>query len=846
MGFESFVTERLAAITEMLNDYNTNAKTIAELPPQNTLDTSSLIHVSRAGISEKLEIQKIITAILNYEFNRLISIAGEITVLGNDVTVPPAIWVMENVHYQTITDTVINVPYAETGYTRNDIFVANKFSQIFKVTGPETEGISPTPAIPVDTVLVTVLNVTDSTVSYVPPPYGKNQFSIAFVEINGDDSSAEIGKVDKPFLTIEAALDALPSTGGVIKIGIGTFQSPDKTKIKANCFFIGSGKPYPNITVNYTDETSAPNYSSPTKLVGGTILTGNFYIDKVDNVQVSDLGIDCGKDFIDAFRAGVTEEGLTINGVLTSANNNNTMPPIKGIRINNVSSLNYSATAPRHAVLVQDGFDISFTNISTYFGVHGIALKGRNINANNLQCFGHSTDGLIIKSDKYSYASDISVNNVFITSIGSFDGGGIIFESGGDSVGGTDNRLYRANVNNVNIRFAKFGIIDLGGLSKTDNINVSNVNIYNVSASAIYSRSNSKNVTFSNINIDRVSTGNAVTLISNSSDDVKTLSNCVVRNANGVGQNGYFFNGVGGKVNLVNVFSPDSNIVIDGGSTSNVSGYGVKTSATFSGTLLFDATNATDILPSIDANGLIKKSLATVSALGGGVFPNGVSGKSLSATFGASNTVGSGSFFALTNGLAAGAQRQMVSQLSASNDIIWFYFNGTTFVNTGLVFKNTGAIELPSLSLTTAPATSAATYDVLTRNTSTGVTEKIPSSRLAASGTYTPTITGIANYTSYTFVSATYTIVGESVTVLIDLTVKPTAANLLTEFSISLPVAVATFVGTQASIGVGTFANTDYLAVRVSKTNSTTAKASFKTLSDINSGSISLMFTYQK
>ena len=522
---------------------------------------------------------------------------------------------------------------------------------------------------------------------------GVNNVAIAYVESTGNNATAIAGNQRKPYLTIEAALDALPSTGGVIKIGIGTFQSPDKTKIKANCFFLGSGKPFPNMTVTYADETSEPTYSSPTKLVGGTILTGNFYIDKVDNVQVSDLGIDCGKDFIDTFRAGVTEEGLTINGVLTSANNNNTMPPIKGIRIYNVSSLNYSATAPRHAVLVQDGFDITFNNISTYFGVHGIALKGRNVNLSNAQCFGHDIDGIIIKSDKYSYASDVSVNNVFITSIGSYDGAGIIVESGGDVIGGTDNRLYRVNISNANIRFTKFGIIDLGSVSKTDNINISDLNVYKVSASAVYFRNNSKNISLSNINVDGVASGNAVTLISNSPDEVKSLTNCVVKNSNGVGQNGFFFNAVGGKINLSNVYSSDSNIAIDGGSTSNVTGFNVRTAGTITGTLYFDANTTTDNIPSIDANGLIKKSLATVSPLGGGVFPNGVSGKSLAATFGASDTVGSGSFLALTNGLASTSGRQMVFQLSAANDVTNFYFNGTTFAATGIKFKNTGKIE---------------------------------------------------------------------------------------------------------------------------------------------------------
>lgn len=150
--------------------------------------------------------------------------------------------------------------------------------------------------------------------------------------------------------------------------------------------------------------------------------------------------------------------------------------------------------------------------------------------------------------------------------------------------------------------------------------------------------------------------------------------------------------------------------------------------------------------------------------------------------------------------------------------------------------------NLASPSLTGTPTAPTATAGTNTTQIATTAFVQNASS----SGTYTPTIAGIANFTSSTLVSATYTVVGQSVTVLIDMTVKPTSASTLTEFSVTLPIAVTTFGGTQASIGAGTFANTDYLSVRVSKTNSTTAKASFKTATDTNSGSVSLIFTYQK
>jgi hypothetical protein len=60
MSFQSYVIERLTAISEALNLISAKAKSIDDLPVQSTLDPSSKIHVSRDGESESLQIQKIV------------------------------------------------------------------------------------------------------------------------------------------------------------------------------------------------------------------------------------------------------------------------------------------------------------------------------------------------------------------------------------------------------------------------------------------------------------------------------------------------------------------------------------------------------------------------------------------------------------------------------------------------------------------------------------------------------------------------------------------------------------------------------------------------------------------
>lgn len=173
MSFQSFVTERLAVITAQLNAIGTNAKKIDELPVQSTLSPVSKIHVSRGGVSESLEVQKIIDSIKNNTYNQLISI-GTITTLNNEVSIPvDARWQINGIRYNTIAVTKIPMPYSAAGTTRTDIIVANILSKIVRIAGAETAGIAVRPNIPVDTVLVTEINISNTVISdFITPVIG--------------------------------------------------------------------------------------------------------------------------------------------------------------------------------------------------------------------------------------------------------------------------------------------------------------------------------------------------------------------------------------------------------------------------------------------------------------------------------------------------------------------------------------------------------------------------------------------------------------------------------------------------------------------------------------------------
>jgi hypothetical protein len=175
MSFQTFVTERLKAITETLNAIGTNAKKIDELPVQSTLDPASKIHVSKGGTSESLEVQKIIDAITEKNYSQLLAI-GEITVSGLNVIVPAAMWVYEDIIYQTTAITTIPETLCAAGYLRKDILVANQSNQIILVKGAESETIRIKPNIPIGTVFVTEIDVDDVVIGTPSTPIVGDNF----------------------------------------------------------------------------------------------------------------------------------------------------------------------------------------------------------------------------------------------------------------------------------------------------------------------------------------------------------------------------------------------------------------------------------------------------------------------------------------------------------------------------------------------------------------------------------------------------------------------------------------------------------------------------------------------
>ncbi|TDO68076.1 hypothetical protein EV143_1211, partial [Flavobacterium chryseum] len=172
MSFQTYITEQVAAISAKLNAIATNAKKIDELPAQEYLDPTSRIHVSRDGISERITVGQIIDAIENSNFDEIISV-GAVTIVYNEISgineaivpiIPIPTWRINDVYYTKSTETAREVPFAATGLNRFDILIMNTSNDIVIERGDETAGIAVIPTKPLNTIILSSIYVTDSSV----------------------------------------------------------------------------------------------------------------------------------------------------------------------------------------------------------------------------------------------------------------------------------------------------------------------------------------------------------------------------------------------------------------------------------------------------------------------------------------------------------------------------------------------------------------------------------------------------------------------------------------------------------------------------------------------------------
>lgn len=167
---------------------------------------------------------------------------------------------------------------------------------------------------------------------------------------------------------------------------------------------------------------------------------------------------------------------------------------------------------------------------------------------------------------------------------------------------------------------------------------------------------------------------------------------------------------------------------------------------------------------------------------------------------------------------------------------------GTSFF-TGTTTLNSNAVLNANVTLSSIPAYSTGGYSTLVKNTATNNVETVTVPTLA-SGTYSPTKTNVANISGSIVYSASYSRVGNVVTVFGKADIQPTAAaNTQTELAIALPIA-SSFTAEEDLGGTGASDASAGYSIRI-KADATNDRASFVFKSETTSmTSYSFQFSY--
>lgn len=265
---------------------------------------------------------------------------------------------------------------------------------------------------------------------------GQALAATAWVESDGDDSAGMLGDSARPFATIDAALDALPSTGGVIRIGVGTFapvtDDYDGTttpysgsKLKNNVHFIGSGMP-----VIKSDNTQLVDGS-------GTVIQGPLmFHSSRSGIRIRDLGVDSGSAVVTALYGGTAQHGLAFANIGQTV----ALAQSLDIDVQNVVALCKSATAAAHAVLFENVKGARVRNVVGRFGTHCLVIKAVDSRFEGLRAGGSSTTAIIFREGNGGLPTpgesnsapcyDVTASNIHVESIAASDTPvGILFET---------------------------------------------------------------------------------------------------------------------------------------------------------------------------------------------------------------------------------------------------------------------------------------------------------------------------------------------------------------------------------------------------------------------------------
>lgn len=220
--------------------------------------------------------------------------------------------------------------------------------------------------------------------------------------------------------TLNYATNALPATGGTVKLANRTYKSNN------HAYTFGSTNTtqyFSKDNVLYDGEKMPRLANDCRSLVGGTIIQ-DMVLCYANNVEFRNLGIDSGKTFCDTKYGGTPPSGQG-EGLLLSYPDNATKTAAalrRNARLHNIIGLNYSPSSLTHSVIVGEGYqNVTCTGeIVGCYGVHGIVIKCGNVKAEQFTSYCNEGEGVIIKSDAQATAIcyNVQIGKIFVSSSG--------------------------------------------------------------------------------------------------------------------------------------------------------------------------------------------------------------------------------------------------------------------------------------------------------------------------------------------------------------------------------------------------------------------------------------------
>lgn len=205
---------------------------------------------------------------------------------------------------------------------------------------------------------------------------------------------------DRPYSSaVKKAIVFLSNRGG------GTILLSNRT-YTPTFYDINNKMPYDNISLVGVKK---PYYNSDCSgLLGGTIIQGSFIV-AANNFSATNIGFDAGLNVSNAY--GIEGDGFGI-GVPSLVSYN----PFSGFNANGIVTLCKSPGSLFHAALFEGIENAYINDITAVFGVHGIVIKGVDVQADNLKSYAHAWNGIILKSDIYALYNKVQIGSILYDS----------------------------------------------------------------------------------------------------------------------------------------------------------------------------------------------------------------------------------------------------------------------------------------------------------------------------------------------------------------------------------------------------------------------------------------------